>query len=86
MDRLNQRRLWLLHWQADSLPHRATKEAPSGILLRHKKEQNWVICSYMDEPRVCYTELNQSGKQILYINLENDTGEHICRAGIETET
>ena len=28
----------------------------NGILLSHKKEQYWVICSYVDEPRVCHTE------------------------------
>ena len=26
----------------------------NGILLSHKKEQYWVICSYVDEPRVCH--------------------------------
>ena len=40
------------------------------ILLSHKKERNWVICSDMDKPRVCHTEWSKSerGKQILYIN------------------
>ena len=28
----------------------------NGILLSHKKEQNWVICSEVDGPRVCHTE------------------------------
>ena len=28
----------------------------NGILLSHKKEQNWIICSDVDEPRVCHTE------------------------------
>ena len=28
----------------------------NGILLSHKKEWNWVICSDVDEPRVCRTE------------------------------
>ena len=28
----------------------------NAILLSHKKEQNWVICSDMDEPRVSHTE------------------------------
>ena len=27
----------------------------NGILLSHKKELNWVICSDVDEPRVCHT-------------------------------
>ena len=26
------------------------------ILLKHKKEQNWVIFNNVDEPRVCHTE------------------------------
>ena len=28
----------------------------NGILPSHKKEWNWVICSDVDEPRVCCTE------------------------------
>ena len=28
----------------------------NGILVSHKKEQNWVICSEVDGPRVCHTE------------------------------
>ena len=28
----------------------------NGILLRHRKEQNWVICSDVNEPIVCHTE------------------------------
>ena len=28
----------------------------NGILLMHKKEQNWVICRDMDGPRDCHTE------------------------------
>ena len=27
-----------------------------GVLLSHKKEQNWVICRDVDGPRVCHTE------------------------------
>ena len=27
-----------------------------GILLSHRKERNWVICSDVDEPKVCHTE------------------------------
>ena len=40
----------------------------NGILLSHKKEQNWIICSDADEPRVCHTELSKSEteKQMLY--------------------
>ena len=42
----------------------------NGILLSHKKERNWVICSDMDGPRDCHTEGSKSEreKQILYIN------------------
>ena len=42
----------------------------NGILLSHKKEKNWVICSDVDEPRVCHTEWSKSEreKQISYIN------------------
>ena len=28
----------------------------NGILLSHKKEQNWVICRDVDESRDCHTE------------------------------
>ena len=28
----------------------------NGILLSHKREQNRVICSDVDEPKVCHTE------------------------------
>ena len=40
----------------------------NGILLSHKKEQNCAICSDVDRPRVCHTELSKSEreKQILY--------------------
>ena len=42
----------------------------NGILLNHKKEQNWVICRDMDGPGACDTEWSKSGreKQILYTN------------------
>ena len=30
--------------------------AYDGILLSHKKEENWVIYSDVDEPRVCHIE------------------------------
>ena len=40
------------------------------ILLSHKKEQIWVSCSEVDEPRASYTEWSKSEneKQVLYIN------------------
>ena len=42
----------------------------NGILLSHKKEQNWVICRDMDGPRDCHTEWSkpEREKQISYIN------------------
>ena len=35
----------------------------SGILLSHKKEQNWVSSSEVDEPRAYYTEWSKSGRE-----------------------
>ena len=42
----------------------------NGILLSHRMKWNWVLCSNVDEPRVCHTEWSESEgeKQILYIN------------------
>ena len=41
-----------------------------GMLLSQKKEQNWVICSDVDEPRVCQSEVkSESEKQMSYINI-----------------
>ena len=42
----------------------------NGILLGHKKKQNWVICSEVDGVRVCHTEWSKSEreKQIQYAN------------------
>ena len=44
----------------------------SGMLLSHKKEQNWVICSDVDKPRVCHTEWSKSEKekQISYVRAQ----------------
>ena len=41
----------------------------NGILLSHRKEQNWVICRDVDGSRDCYTEWSESEreKQISYI-------------------
>ena len=68
----------------------------NGILLRHKKKRNWVICSEVDGPRVCHTEWSKSEreKQIPYANTyiwnlkkkENDSGEPWGRAGIKIQT
>ena len=40
------------------------------ILLSHKKGWNWVICSLVDEPRVCHIEWSKSEreKQRSYMN------------------
>ena len=42
----------------------------NGLLLSHKKEQNWVICWDVDGSTDCHTEWRKSEreKQILYIN------------------
>ena len=42
----------------------------NGILLSNKKEHIGVSSSEVDEPRACYTEWSESGreKQISYIN------------------
>ena len=60
----------------------------NGLLLSHKKEQNYAICRDVNGPRDCHTEWSKSerGKQISYINayirnLEDGTDEPICRAG-----
>ena len=34
-----------------------------GLLLSHKKEQNWVICRDVDGPRVCHTERSKSERE-----------------------
>ena len=31
-----------------------------GILLRHKKERNWVLCNDVVGPRVCHTDWSKS--------------------------
>ena len=41
----------------------------NGILLGHEKEQNWVICSDVDEPRVCHTEWSKSEERKYHILL-----------------
>ena len=42
----------------------------NGILLSHKKQQNWVICKDVQGPSNCHTEGSKSEreKQILYVN------------------
>ena len=42
----------------------------NGILLSLKKKRNLIICSEVDGPRICHTELSKSerAKQIPYAN------------------
>ena len=40
----------------------------SGILLRHEKEWNWVVCRDKDGPREYHAEWSKSEKQISQIN------------------
>ena len=41
----------------------------NGLLLSHKKERNCVICSQVDGPRICQSEVSQKKeKHISYIN------------------
>ena len=61
-------------------------------LLSHKKEQNWVIWSDVDGPRVCHIKWikSEKEKQISHINvyvwyLENGIDEPICRAERESQ-
>ena len=66
----------------------------NGILLSHKKKQNWAICNEVDRPRVCHTEWSKSERerQIPYANtyiwnlrkkcLEEPWG----KTGIKTQT
>ena len=37
----------------------------NGILLSHKKKQNWVFCSEVNEPRDCHTEWSKSEREKL---------------------
>ena len=65
----------------------------NGILLSHKKKQNWVICSEVDGPRVCHTEWSKSEreKQKPYANTyiwnlkKNGSDEPRGRTGIKTQ-
>ena len=67
----------------------------NGILLSHKKEQNWAICREVDGPIVCHTEWSKSEreKQILYANTDiwnlkekNGSDKPRGRTGIKTQT
>ena len=64
-----------------------------GILLSHKKEQNWVICRDVDGPRHCYTEWSKSEREHKYRTLTHIRGIQkngidvlICKAEIEIQT
>ena len=71
----------------------------NGILLSHRKKQNWIICSEVDGPGVCHTEWSQSEreKQIPYANTyiwtlkekekeNNGSEEPRGRTGIKMQT
>ena len=56
---------WDMETTCISINRRMDKENVAHIYnrtLSHKKEQNWVICSCMDEPRVCQSEVSQKEK------------------------
>ena len=63
----------------------------NGILLNHKKKQNWVICR-MDLETVIQSEVNQKEKNKYHILThicgiqKNGTDEPVCKAEIETQT
>ena len=67
----------------------------NGILLSHKKKQNSIICSDVDEPRDCHSELSKSEreKQIPYANTyiwnlkkkKNGSEEPRSRTGVKTQ-
>ena len=44
----------------------------NGILLSCKKEQNWVICRDMDEPRECHIQWSKSEREKDHVSV------HIC--------
>ena len=69
----------------------------NGILVSHKKKQNWVISSEVDGPRVCHTEWSKSEreKQIPYAKAyiygilkkkKKGSDEPNGRTGINTQT
>ena len=65
----------------------------NGILLRHKKKWNWVMCNEVDGSRVCHTEWSKSEreKQTLYANtyiwnLEKKNEEPRGKMRIKTQT
>ena len=68
----------------------------NGILLRHKKKRNWVICSEFGGLTVCHTVWSKSEreKQIPYANTyirnlkkkRNGSEEPRGRTGIKTQT
>ena len=55
----------------------------NGILLSHKKERNWVICSDVDESRGCHKSEREKYRILMHIYgiQKNVTDEPICRAG-----
>ena len=64
----------------------------NGILLSHKKEQNWVLCDmWMDQESVIQSEVSQKEKNKYCVLMhvcgisKNGTDEPGCRAEIETQ-
>ena len=45
------------------------KHTHNVIILSHKKEQNWVICVDVDEPRVCQREVSQKEENKYHISM-----------------
>ena len=39
----------------------------NGILLSHREERNWVICSDVEESSVCQSEVSQKKKNKYHI-------------------
>ena len=40
------------------------------VLLSHKKEWNWAICTDVDGPRVCHTEWSKSEREKYHILMQ----------------
>ena len=73
----------------NALPLRSRIRCKWNITQPQKKERKWVICSVVDEPRVCHTMWGQieKNKYCILIHIygiwENGTDEPICQTGIE---
>ena len=64
----------------------------NGILLSHKKEWNFAICSNMDGPRDYHTKWSQTEKDKYYmislmcVILKNDTNQLIYKTETDSQT